>query len=81
MHTYSSRTRPALPARAVPGKHAKSSPRTDPPGKTAGRVLITGLLTVSLAAGTAATYEYGRTTSSVSAHHQTAIAIFNPWMY
>jgi len=81
MQSYSWRTRPVLTARAVPGRHAKSSPSADSPGKTAGRILITGLMVGSLAAGSAATYELSHATGSMSAHHGSAMAIFNPFMY
>jgi hypothetical protein len=35
----------------------------------------------SLAAGSAATYELSHATGSMSAHHGSAMAIFNPFMY
>jgi hypothetical protein len=80
MQSYSWRTRPVLPARSVPGRHAKSSPSADAPGKTAGRILITAVMVGSLAAGSAATYELSAT-GSMSARHHSALTIFNTFMY
>ena len=80
MQTYPCKTRPVLRPRAVPGKHAKSSLRTDSPGRTARRILFTAFLLGSLAAGSAATFEHGSAPGSVTAH-AVVPPIMNPWMY
>jgi hypothetical protein len=82
MHTHIWKKRPASPARAVPGKHARGASHSHPQGRTARRILITGLLLGSLAAGSAAIFQSATATGSVSAHHQAATStVDSPWMY
>lgn len=83
MQTRMSKARPGSRARAVPGKQTKGAARTDQPGKTARRILVSALLLGSLAVGSAAASQYATATGHVSAHHQTAVGPINnsPWMY
>jgi len=74
MQTQTRPPRPALRARAVPGRHVKGP-------KTARRILITALMIGILAVGSLAAS--GLTSGHANSHHtRSAVeSVRNPWMY